>query len=82
MNLYICNSDILNCLHFPDVETTWAIIKSIIYEAMTLFIPKFQFHSKQYIQSGLLRICVTNYIQCISLNKPTNVFLLIVMQHV
>ena len=48
MNLYICNSDILNCLYFSDVETTWAIIKLIIYEAMTLFIPKFQFHSKQY----------------------------------
>ena len=48
MNLYICNSDILNCLYFSDVETTWAIIMSIIYEAMALFIPKFQFHSKQY----------------------------------
>ena len=48
INSYIFNSNILNCLHFCDVETSWAIIKSVIYEAMTLFIPKFQVYSKQY----------------------------------
>ena len=48
INSYIFNSNILNCLHFCDVETSWAIIKSVIYEAMTLFIPKFRVYSKQY----------------------------------
>ena len=48
MNVYIFNSNIIRCLHFTDVETTWAFIKSIIYDAMMLFIPKFQFRSKQY----------------------------------
>ena len=48
MNAYIFNSNTINCLHFTDVETTWAFIKSIIYDAMMLFIPKFLFHSKQY----------------------------------
>ena len=48
MNAYIFNSNIINCLHFTDVKTTWAFIKSIIYDAMMMFIPKFQFRSKQY----------------------------------
>ena len=48
MNVYIFNSDIIHCMHFTDVEITWAFIKSIIYDAMMLFIPKFQFRSKQY----------------------------------
>ena len=48
MNAYIFNSDIIDCLHFTDVEITWAFIKSIIYDAMMMFIPKFQFRSKQY----------------------------------
>ena len=48
MNAYIFNSDIIDCLHFTDVEITWVFIKSIIYDAMMMFIPKFQFCSKQY----------------------------------
>jgi len=48
MNIYILSSNIFSCLHTSDVETAWAIIKSVVYEAMTLFIPKFQLRSKQY----------------------------------
>jgi len=48
MNIYILSSNIFNCLYTSDVETAWAIIKSVVYEAMTLLIPKFQLRSKQY----------------------------------
>ena len=48
MEAYISNSSIANCLTLDDVNAVWAIIKSVISDAMTQFIPKFQFHSKQY----------------------------------
>ena len=57
INAYIFNSDIINCLHFTDAEITWAFTKSIIYDAMMLFIPKFQFHSKQYPKWFTKELC-------------------------
>ena len=41
MNDFILNSNIDDCLTFDDVENTWATIKSVISEAISLFIPKF-----------------------------------------
>ena len=46
MNSYISKSMIVNCLFLSDVEATWDMIKSIIHEAMMLFIPKIQIRSK------------------------------------
>jgi len=48
MNAYISNSIIVNCLFLSDVEAIWETIKSVIDEAMSLFIPKIQIRSKQY----------------------------------
>ena len=48
MEAYISNSSITHCITLDDVNAVWAIIKSVISDAITQFIPKFQFHSKQY----------------------------------
>ncbi|XP_065893973.1 uncharacterized protein [Dysidea avara] len=48
MNDFISNSNIADCLTCDDVESTWSTIKSVISEAMSLFIPKFQLQSNQY----------------------------------
>ena len=48
MNDFILNSNIADCLTCDDVESTWSTIKSVISEAMSLFIPKFQLRSNQY----------------------------------
>jgi len=63
INSYIFNSIILNYLHFCDVETSWVIIKSVIYEAMTLFIPKFRVYSKQYPKWFTKELC--HQIKCL-----------------
>ena len=48
MEAQISNSSITHYLTLNDVNAVWTIIKSVISDAMTQFIPKFQFHSKQY----------------------------------
>ena len=48
MKAHISNSSITHFLTLSDVNAVWTIIKSVISDAMTQFIPKFQFHSKQY----------------------------------
>ena len=59
MNDFILNSNIDDCLTSDDVENTWATIKSVIFETMSLFIPKFQIRlslSLISILSGLVVI--------------------------
>ena len=45
MNDFIFNSNIADCLTCDDVENAWFTIKSVISEAMSWFIPKFQLQS-------------------------------------
>jgi len=81
INSYIFNFNILNCLHFCDVKTSWAIIKSVIYEAMTLFIPKFESTPSNTL-SGLLRSYATKSNVYILLEETTSNHHLIIMQHI
>ena len=48
MTNYILNSDILMCSEIPDINVAWTFVKSIITDAMSLYIPKFYLHPRQY----------------------------------
>ena len=48
MTDFIQDSDICMCSEIYDINVAWSFIKTIITEAMTLYIPKFYLHSRQY----------------------------------
>ena len=48
MNTFLLNSNISQCLDINDVETVWSIIKTLVYKAMAINIPKFKLRAHQY----------------------------------
>ena len=48
MNTFLLNSNILQYLDINDVETVWSIIKTLVYKAMAIKIPKFKLRAHQY----------------------------------
>ena len=49
MTNYILDSDISMCSEIYDINMAWSsFIRTIITEAMSLYIPKFYPHSRQY----------------------------------
>ena len=48
MTSFILDSNICMCSEIYDINVAWSFIKTIITEAMTLYIPTFYLHSSQY----------------------------------